>query len=233
MSQVDCPLCGASLVDDVAQAGQVITCPHCSGEFEMPQASTEVAPALPVELPPPHASDRRKTSRSTKWGIALILVVVLCGGVGVAYYAATEPGRVEDRAARQLKLLFDEFRQAEFPSEPAVKALENGYYGKHKFTVHDASWTIAPNVVSSAYPFRGVIEIEYTRYATISHATKAEAESDEEFFVANYGTMTFPPDRELAKNDVRSELRPRVTCTIIFWYDIATDKWVEQSRRTQ
>ena len=147
------------------------------------------------------------------------------------YYVVTEPERVEARATRSLETLHTLELLLTFPQKSRVEELTNGQYGKHRFSVKNTRWDVQRND-SVAYPFKGEITVTYTRWASISHSTKAEAEADDNLFRANYGNISWHADATVAQQ-ATMYMPLEETRTISLIYDKAAREWIRQEQETE
>lgn len=139
--------------------------------------------------------------------------------------------RLEREATEQLIRLRDHVQTEQFPAQAKVVELDNRYFGRHKFTSVNCTWEIVPNKDSAAYPFKGVIRAIYCRWATTSHGMKELAEADDQFFLANYGTISWY--REVKEAEAaRKWMRPRESMTVTYLFDKSTARWIFKSQET-
>jgi hypothetical protein len=91
MYQFNCPYCGHILVDDGTLAGQLVMCPQCHGQIQMPGNPAVVASQPPPISPQPTFSVSPSTSYKKKsrneahpvvlWGTILFVVVVAVAAI--------------------------------------------------------------------------------------------------------------------------------------------------------
>jgi len=82
---VACPHCGRYVKPSVELAGQLVSCPFCSGQFQVPWGSEAdwVAPAVSAErMPGQRPTHGRATRRRTTKSPVVELVKIVLGGIG-------------------------------------------------------------------------------------------------------------------------------------------------------
>lgn len=48
--RINCPHCDADITPEASLAGQVVGCPQCGGQFQMPGAQIMAVPPLPAQF---------------------------------------------------------------------------------------------------------------------------------------------------------------------------------------
>lgn len=240
MSTGSCPHCHSALDTSSCFPGQMVACPICTREFAIP---AKVAP--PPLIPPPTQPTRLAQSQRLPagWRVSpkLVLLAVLAMGVALwgIYYVATTPQRVEARATREIKSLLELYLLLDFRPGTRVVVLDGDppnaqkSFGRQNLNIHSSRWDIEPNYGSAAFPYKGIIEITYTRWASAIHSTREDAQ-DAEMFLANFDDMRFLFSRDEAQRSASAAWMPaRRTWRTTYLYDRGKGTWVEQLSETK
>lgn len=91
--QIACPNCRRLMANDLSLQGQIVACPFCGGQFQIPAIAAPVhglptaGPAGSYSSPPPTRRKRKKRNRTAFWLVlCLAVTVVSVGGVGMVMF---------------------------------------------------------------------------------------------------------------------------------------------------
>lgn len=225
---VACPRCWQPLPIGTLSYSREFFCSSCGVRLrtvvQVADDATSPVPVAATRRPP--AMKRRGLSHLIALG--LIILTVLGSGVATTgYFILTAPRRLEANAADVLRLEML-LRSYDFRETETVEALDNGTFGKHRFSQVRPTWQMRPNPGSQNFPFIGTVEISYDRWATVNHSTKAKAENDTTFFHANYQKLSFYDDAADAQRAARF-MTPKEKWVGTYLYDRSKGMWIKQS----
>lgn len=84
IKRIPCPHCQSSLEDDGTLGGQLVACPHCGKQFQMPHKDADASPFPSIIVTPPGVgrSSGRKWKKGLLFGGAgCLTILVLCAGL--------------------------------------------------------------------------------------------------------------------------------------------------------
>ena len=94
--EVSCPLCSGIVEDDGSLSGQVVQCPYCSGQFQMPVPQVTSISSFPAAGASPsslHGLERYRRAGPTRSPIAAVLFsLLICTGFGQMHNGQTIKG---------------------------------------------------------------------------------------------------------------------------------------------